>query len=957
MTRYLTAILALYLPLFSPAAAQETSPARLVKDMNRLPGAFDAGIEWIAPVNPGRAVFNLTTRASGSELWTSDGTLRGTRLLKEFISGSLGGNPQSPVSGSGKVMVQTTDTRHRPELWITDGTTQGTVLIATLPQGRQGYLTPLVATAAGGFYYRLRFTDGGPQDEWLWFTDGTVHGTQAVSPRAGGVVISSDSTSHLAPAAAGHTMFFTAAGRTVWRCDGTRESTRKIVATDAPAPGAWPFRLLATGGKLYMEMAHYRFQGLDYQVWSCTLEGGSLQRVLPGAEGAWTRIASLAAAGQGDAVYITAGNSLGMRQFLSTGGTTETTREIPLLHTDGTTWMPEEYSYSPQLQPILWRGTLYFPAAGTQGGYGLWATDGTPAGTRMVLQTSAPGQSNVWPMQLVGAGERIYFLLYVGTEAELWSTDGTATGTRRVSRSQDDSPRENALNCGAVECRGELCFISGRFGQASSLRRTAAGGSKTVRLSRQEKSSGSAYLADYYGEQAPPYDGLAGGLLSFVQKSREPGDTALLRLSPARGRAHGYGQPGWFGRLVGGGAKPLWTAPPYPVGMGFYSFDQASFRGKLGRLAIFTVGQADAGFEQVWVTDGSRRGTRLLREYREAVNDNMAGLHLSGFVTSGAHHYYTVTSLGAESDGLWRTDGTPEGTVKVPLPEGVEARWSAEQEKMADFRGELYFAAHSGSGGVGLWKIGAATGAPLLLKDGWTVEYDTLVNLTALGDRLAFGTYRPGTGEGGELWTTDGTAAGTRQVMVNPAGKSLIDIGPGFDLGGVHVLRGDGWTQESPRQWWRSDGTTAGTYPIQPDGIYYLPIGSESAEGLGAVAGGKLFYEGAEWLAGDERRELWVTDGTAQGTHKLEIFPGLPSSDPHQFLAVGKLVYFAADHPDYGVELWRSDGTAAGTVLAADIEPGPLGSFPQDLKVIDGKLYFHAQRPAIGRELFSIDLK
>lgn len=951
MPRSLVTFFALKLLLIIPAAAQGATASRLVQDLNRLPVDSDPAIGWVASTGPERVVFNMTTKAAGAELWTSDGTARGTRLLKEFIPGTLGGNPQSPVSGSGKVMVQVTDLQNRPELWITDGSARGTVRIATLPQGREGSLAPLVATAAGGFYYRVTFTDGGAEDEWLWFTDGTPQGTRAVSPREGGVVRYFGSSSHFAPAAAGNTVFFTAADRTVWRCDGTGESTRKIVATDAPGAGAWPFRLAATGNRVYMEMGHYGFQSLHYQVWSCTPEGTDLQRLLPGGDNTWSSIASLVAAGQGDALYFSAGNSLGMRQFLCTDGTAATTREIPLLHTDGTTWAPEEYSYTPALQPLPWRGTLYFPAGGLQGGYGLWATDGTPAGTRMVLQTSAPGQSINWPYQLVGAGEHVYFLLLSGTGPELWSTDGTAAGTRRVNRSQDDRPMENYENRGAVGCRGELCFIAGGPGQASSLWRTAADGRKTLRLSKPEKTGGSAYLPDHFGEMAPPYEELGGKLLSFVKPGREPQDTVLVPISAARQRAT------WPLTLARGKAKPLWTAPSYPAGMNFYSFDDPQFRGKLGDLAIFTVARADAGYEQVWVTDGGRRGTRLLREYREAVNDNIAGLHLSGFVTSGGLHYYAASSLDPASDGLWRTDGTPEGTVKVALPQGVTARWSDGQEKMADLKGELYFAADSAAGGVGLWKVDRTNGAALLLKDGWTLEYDTLVNLTAVGDRLAFGVYRPSADTGGELWTTDGTPAGTRRVQPDPAGKALIDIGPGFDLGGVHIFAGNGWTGDSWLQWWRSDGTTPGTRPVAPDLVGYLPFSSETAAGLGAVAGGKLFYVGAEWIGGDERRELWVTDGTSQGTRKLEIYPGLPSSNPREFLASGNLVYFTADHPDYGAELWRSDGTEAGTVLAADIEPGPLGSEPQDLKVIGNKLYFHARRSAIGRELFSIDLR
>jgi ELWxxDGT repeat protein len=61
------------------------------------------------------------------------------------------------------------------------------------------------------------------------------------------------------------------------------------------------------------------------------------------------------------------------------------------------------------------------------------------------------------------------------------------------------------------------------------------------------------------------------------------------------------------------------------------------------------------------------------------------------------------------------------------------------------------------------------------------------------------------------------------------------------------------------------------------------------------------------------------------------------------------VVYFAAGdgYDSYGEgpngdELWRSDGTPAGTYLVKDINPGPRTAFPNGLQVRDGALYFLA---------------
>jgi ELWxxDGT repeat protein len=96
------------------------------------------------------------------------------------------------------------------------------------------------------------------------------------------------------------------------------------------------------------------------------------------------------------------------------------------------------------------------------------------------------------------------------------------------------------------------------------------------------------------------------------------------------------------------------------------------------------------------------------------------------------------------------------------------------------------------------------------------------------------------------------------------------------------------------------------------------PVGSAPAQ-LTNV-GGTLFFTADDGVNG---RELWKSDGTAAGTVPVaDIAPGPGSSDPTQLTAMGDVLFFAADDGVNGRELWRSDGTAAGTGLVADLVPG-----------------------------------
>ncbi|HUR16499.1 MAG TPA: ELWxxDGT repeat protein [Candidatus Limnocylindrales bacterium] len=111
------------------------------------------------------------------------------------------------------------------------------------------------------------------------------------------------------------------------------------------------------------------------------------------------------------------------------------------------------------------------------------------------------------------------------------------------------------------------------------------------------------------------------------------------------------------------------------------------------------------------------------------------------------------------------------------------------------------------------------------------------------------------------------------------------------------------------------------------------------------------------FVATDETkgREIWRTDGTTAGTRIIkDINPG-GDSWPNGFFIVNGVALFSADNGG-GDELWRTDGTAAGTKKVKDINGDPnTGSLDGISARYGSYLYFYADDGVHGIELWRSD--
>ncbi len=76
-------------------------------------------------------------------------------------------------------------------------------------------------------------------------------------------------------------------------------------------------------------------------------------------------------------------------------------------------------------------------------------------------------------------------------------------------------------------------------------------------------------------------------------------------------------------------------------------------------------------------------------------------------------------------------------------------------------------------------------------------------------------------------------------------------------------------------------------------------------------------------------RELWRSDGTEAGTYMVkDINPGANHGSISRLNVIGDILYFSGWTDNSGSELWRSDGTDNGTYMVKEINPGSNSSQP-----------------------------
>jgi ELWxxDGT repeat protein len=391
----------------------------------------------------------------------------------------------------------------------------------------------------------------------------------------------------------------------------------------------------------------------------------------------------------------------------------------------------------------------------------------------------------------------------------------------------------------------------------------------------------------------------------------------------------------------------LWKSDGTPSGTALVrdihpgvEFSSPAFLTTVGKMLYFAADDGVNGIE-LWKSDGTEGGTVMVRNINSALAASSAPENL----TASGNILYFAADDGVNGRELWKSDGTEDGTVMVKnIHAGANSSSPAHLTVMSTM---LYFQATDQLNNHELWKSDGNEEGTVQVKDinPGTDLSSSPDNLTVMGGGLYFSA-DDGV-HGGELWKSNGTETGT--VMVKDIDDQPSLSSDPYELRVVgQTLYFFAFDDMVSYALWRSDGTEGGTVMVKDI------EGTDYADSL-TVTGSMLFFRASDGIHG---YELWKSDGSASGTFMVKDINPAPDGDngsyPSFLTTLGTTLYFSAYEPTNGMELWKSNGTASGTVLVKDINAGAEDSNPESLFAMGPALYFNATDGLNGVELWGV---
>ncbi|HEX6901621.1 MAG TPA: ELWxxDGT repeat protein [Thermoanaerobaculia bacterium] len=552
-----------------------------------------------------RLMFRADDGSHGIELWTTDGTPKGTRLLKDVCPGTCNGAGVTGVAAGGRWYFAANDGSRGFEPWVTDGTEGGTRILRDVCRGTCSS-SPFGFFALGERVFFLARSDSNlPELNQLWRSDGTLRSTvRLTSFVTGGELPFLDP---FVRNSVGNALVFAAAdlrhGREIWRSDGTAQGTRLLKDVNrGDEGGSFPRELMTAGGRLYF-LAYIQDQPSG--LWkSDGTEAGTL--FVDDLEEAGLLVSQVysSAEAAGRLIFSAPSSNTPSTLLWTSDGTPEGTRTL----------LPD--GVQPRSSLSAAGGKVFFVGGDPVHGEELWVTDGTPAGTRLVADLTE-GESSPRIEGLTAFNGRLYFSADAEFQGRtLWTSDGTAAGTTPVV-----APGAFSLDSPVLtEHAGRLWFIAYDDTRGSALWSsdgTTAGTAPAVDFSADSKTFSATHLVS------------AGSRLFFAGEFI--------------GGEHGL----WATDGTEAGTRRV-NPSPFTLGQRVFGFNGSVY---------FNL----AGSQNLWKSDGGDGGPDILRDREGQPIVLLPSFAFDSSIVSLAGRFYFVDQAGS----LIESDGTDGGTSAI----------------------------------------------------------------------------------------------------------------------------------------------------------------------------------------------------------------------------------------------------------------------------------------------------
>lgn len=732
----------------------------------------------------------------------------------------------------------------------------------------------------------------------LWVSDGTASGTMLLAD----IAVGPDGSQPAQMAVIGDGVWLSADdgthGRELWITTGTGGDTRLVELRDGSAGGE-PELFTRCG-----EQVFFTAESDDgRELWVAALDGSGARQVADIAAGAADGVANAGAFGRyarlvalGDhCVFIADDGTHGQELWVSDG--------------DGARMIEDFASGSDDISfvalPQASGGHVYFSSNTSGGGFEPYVAD--LDGVERLKDIN--GDGNSWPYEFYEVDGRTFFTAQPSSgDHYLYVTDGTTESTDVF----DGYSAEDVRALGVVD--GELYFTTAARSELWRTDGSVAGTGKLVDV--------------VDAQQLVQFDATD---LCFLGDSDHDNYCQLMRWAP-------------------GTSAPVMVHALDPDGVGVRENKTTLLGTATGTLFVLTDNGADKGV--IYASGGTEANTERLL-VPEVGEGSSRATDLVAVADGVLFQATPVENPGPESR-LYH------GTVSGGIVQVADTRPGGDGWGFVDefvfpsvIDGKVFFGGRDGESGLEPWVLDNTTWQAHRIVDANPGSSDSFPRqFRAVGAWVLFSAKAPGASHK-TLWRTAGDYSNAEVVVASgtvpkdPAESMVWNDQLYF------TAEGDGG-----RELWVSDGTADGTMrvaDINPgggDGVPYNPSGRRYVRTEGSSL---VVYHDALYFPADDGDgfALWRYDGETIA----KVVDPYPAGDAQvsRLAVVDGYLYFRASDGTHGEELWISDGSAGGTQMLADVQPGAEGSEPTWLTPVGGQLFFVADDGTYGRELHVAD--